>query len=1160
MKRSNSYTMNQISNGTSSQTPPKSEEKILKGLFKKPKDEDDNEKLSPNEKKQAPTVSFLSLFRYATRIDVFYYILATIAGLASGAAFPLLLLIFGNLTDTFTNPNYNFGNLTDTLGMGGETDICKLNQTIFNYWTTKFCVGTGINLTASNFLSEYSKCDFPGVGSDFTDKIREQSLYLVIIGAASIVVVYFQVAFFSIAGERQTRRIREELFRSVLNKQIAYFDMHKTGELNTRLSDDINKIHDGISDKLGSALQFTSAFITGVILAFIKVTAVFSLGQAAPHFQSHAQARGAAFTVWEIIDTPSAISSNSEEGFKGTDLVGDVLFDNVDFTYPSRADVPVLNKLSFSAQRGQTIALVGSSGCGKSTCIQLLQRFYDPIAGSVQIDGRPVNEYNLRWLRQHIGVVSQEPILFATTISENIKYGRDSATEKEIMEAAKKANAHDFIMLLPNDNESETIVQDALDRASSGRTTIVVAHRLSTIRNADKIIVISEGQVVEEGDHATLMKSQSTYYALVEAQNLRSKTADDDQDDDDLLERRDTVHSNRALSITDSKFATVSIMDDKKIDDSLDKKQAKRSSWTIMLTMLKMNRPELCFIIWGCVACLCNGGIQPAFGVILAKIIAVFQECDLKVQEKNVTLYVIMFIIFAFLMLITMFLQSFLFACSGEALTQRLRAKTFQSMLRQEVAWFDLTDNNTGALCTRLSTEASDVQGATGIRIGTILQNIANLGVGIILAFIYGWALTLVVLAFVPFMIIAGFLQTYLLTGFATKSKKVLEDAGKIAVESIQNIRTVAQLTKEQRFGDDYCRLLDIPFKNSIKRAHIFAILFSTTNSIMFFAQAALFSFGAYMVEKGKMEFEDVMLVLNCILFGAMAVGQTASMTPDYGKAVASAEKILQIFERTPEIDNSSTTGEKIDNFRGEILFDSVSFHYPNRPEVTVLEHLTLKIKPGQQVALVGSSGCGKSTSIQLLERFYDPSEGGVHIDSKDIRNLNLQWYRSQIGIVSQEPVLFDLSIAENIAYGDNSRTVNMEEIIEAAKNANIDTFISSLPKGYNTNIGTKGTQLSGGQKQRIAIARALIRNPAILLLDEATSALDTESEKVVQDALDRAQQNRTSLTIAHRLSTIQNADLICVLKHGKIVESGTHDELVNKKGLYYKLAQSKLK
>ncbi|CAF3497746.1 unnamed protein product [Rotaria sp. Silwood1] len=283
--------------------------------------------------------------------------------------------------------------------------------------------------------------------------------------------------------------------------------------------------------------------------------------------------------------------------------------------------------------------------------------------------------------------------------------------------------------------------------------------------------------------------------------------------------------------------------------------------------------------------------------------------------------------------------------------------------------------------------------------------------------------------------------------------------------------------------------------------------------------------------------------------------------SPDYGKAIEAAERIFELLNRKPMINNESNDGDEIPNFSGQLEFDGVDFVYPNRPELLILRNFRLNIKAGQKIALVGTSGCGKSTTIQLIERFYDPNIGCLLADSKDVRSLNLQWYRSQISIVSQEPILFDMSIRENIAYGDSSRKdIPLDEIIRAAKNSNIHDFIQGLPNGYETNCGSKGIQLSGGQKQRIAIARALIRNPKIILLDEATSALDSESEKLVQEALDRAQENRTSITIAHRLSTIQNADMICVMHNGIIVERGTHEELVALGGRYYRLVQGKLK
>jgi ATP-binding cassette subfamily B (MDR/TAP) protein 1 len=272
------------------------------------------------------------------------------------------------------------------------------------------------------------------------------------------------------------------------------------------------------------------------------------------------------------------------------------------------------------------------------------------------------------------------------------------------------------------------------------------------------------------------------------------------------------------------------------------------------------------------------------------------------------------------------------------------------------------------------------------------------------------------------------------------------------------------------------------------------------------------------------------------------------------GKAHHSAQQLKTLFDRKPVIDTWSNDGERVEHVEGTIEFRDVHFRYPSRPEQPVLRGLNLDIRPGQYVALVGASGCGKSTTIALLERFYDPLAGGVYIDGKEISTLNVNEYRSFVALVSQEPTLYQGSIKDNILLGSPLDHVPDEAIEFACREANIYDFIVSLPEGFNTIVGSKGALLSGGQKQRIAIARALIRDPKVLLLDEATSALDSESEHVVQAALDKAAKGRTTIAVAHRLSTIQKADVIYVFDQGRIVEAGTHSELMRKNGRYAEL------
>jgi len=295
-------------------------------------------------------------------------------------------------------------------------------------------------------------------------------------------------------------------------------------------------------------------------------------------------------------------------------------------------------------------------------------------------------------------------------------------------------------------------------------------------------------------------------------------------------------------------------------------------------------------------------------------------------------------------------------------------------------------------------------------------------------------------------------------------------------------------------------------------------------------------------------------------VFGSMQAGNVFSFVPDISSAKGAGSDIIKLIDSRPEIDAESTEGKKVptENLRGQIRLENIHFRYPTRPSVRVLRDLSIKVKPGTYIALVGASGSGKSTVIQLIERFYDPLAGQIYLDDELISELNIQEYRKQIALVSQEPTLYAGTVRFNILLGaiKPESEVTQEEIEQACRNANILDFIQSLPDGFDTEVGGKGSQLSGGQKQRIAIARALLRNPKVLLLDEATSALDSNSEKVVQDALDQAAKGRTTIAIAHRLSTIQNADCIYFIKDGTVCESGTHDELLQKRGAYYEYVQ----
>lgn len=489
-------------------------------------------------------------------------------------------------------------------------------------------------------------------------------------------------------------------------------------------------------------------------------------------------------------------------------------------------------------------------------------------------------------------------------------------------------------------------------------------------------------------------------------------------------------------------------------------------------------------------------------------------------------------------------------------------------MLRQDLQFFDRPENNIGALASRIDSNAQSIFELMGINVGLILIAILNVGACCILGIVYSWKLGLVVvLAGMPPLAGSGYLKIRADARLDQKVSNRHSQSSAIASEAVNAIRTVSSLAIEESVLERYTQELDHAVAGSVRPLCLMMLWFAFTQAIEYWFMALGFWYGCRLVSFGEIDMYHFFVTFMAVFFSGQSTSQLFQFSTSMSKGKNAANYTFWLGQLQPTVAQTDENRDKGPKSGGPIALEAVRFSYPLRPDAVVLKGVDLEIQKGQFVAVVGASGCGKSTVIAMLERFYDPSTGTIQIAGDAITDLNPRLYRGIVSLVQQEPALFQGSIRENIALGvdtevsegDASATVPDSEIENALRAANAWDFVSSLPDGLATFAGPNGTQLSGGQRQRIAIARSLIRHPKVLLLDEATSALDTESEKIVQSSLAQAAKegDRITIAVAHRLSTIKDADVICVFYHGRIVEKGTHAELVALGGMYRKMCEA---
>ncbi|GAC92755.1 multidrug resistance protein [Pseudozyma hubeiensis SY62] len=936
------------------------------------------------------------------------------------------------------------------------------------------------------------------------------------------------------------------------------------------------------------------------------------------------------------ITSPDGDEKSQSPSQLRTGYHAELRLDNLSFSYPSKADRIVLNNLSLTFRSGVATAIVGLSGSGKSTIFALLQRFYEPTAGAIRIDGVDVSKLDVDWLRGQIGVVEQQPTLFAMSIHDNIELGlpdRHSRSADElqllVVQAAKKANAHDFITALTHgyqtqvgsqgfllsggqkqriaiaralirdpkillldeatsalDSNSEAVVQAALEEAAKDRTTIIISHRLSTVRNAEHIIVLGQDGVIEQGSHNDLsQRPHGAFASMLRHQDVDKSSEVTASGHANLgssaflrppeAQASDISHSlelarsisTRAGSMIRGASPPTPSEDAKAKATDQSNAGGLRALLHLLVKDAETGRLAAIYVV-GSICAAVIGAVYPIYAILFGTAIQDYAPCNdtdggqcpepaRGVMLHNNRISSGSFFIVAVGCAVVSFYHVRSLYIAGSRVTHRLRVLVFQSLLCLDASFFDDPTNTSNDLASSLSVLSQGIYGGVGPTLGSIIQSLATVVVGYSVAIGYGWRLALVVIASTPLTITAGLLRLRVLALKERKTKQAHNYTTQQACESIGAIRTVSAFNLQPQTLDTYQTNLAYASRSLLPTMCYSSVLFGFSQCVQLLVTALAFWYGGRELAEGRTTSKGFFTILISVVYGSIQAGNIFNYSADFSSAHSAACKSLSIIRQAQavtaqELKYSHAAAFSNDVPSGRVALDKVTFRYPQRPDCTVLDGLSLTIEAGTFCAIVGSSGSGKSTVLQLIERFYEAEKGRVLLDGRSIAEGDSSRHRKHMSYVPQEPTLFQGTIGWNIALGatdTDPKDVPLAKIQQAAELAQLGDLLASLPEGLDTQLSARGVQMSGGQKQRIAIARAIIRDPKVLLLDEATSALDPASERAVQSALDSVSQGRTTIAVAHRLSTIAKADKVIVMQAGKVVEQGSPRELFERDG-----------
>jgi ATP-binding cassette subfamily B (MDR/TAP) protein 1 len=722
------------------------------------------------------------------------------------------------------------------------------------------------------------------------------------------------------------------------------------------------------------------------------------------------------------------------------------------------------------------------------------------------------------------------------------------------------------------DSRSEQRIQWAIANISSGRTMITVAHRLSTITNADNIVVMQKGRLLEQGTHAELMARDGAYAGLVKLQTIGTTaepttaiaTIDPVSSSDSLNEKAESSEG----QVVNEKAQAMNTETEPDSSEEEEPPSPKKSLWDLARGYAPALKPHLLVIFIALLGSVCVGGAFSGEAVIFGNTVGSLNPCKTPAFiRSHGNFFGLMFFVLAIIEFFANLISWAGFGWTSERLVYTVRVLSFRSLFEQDLEWHQSEGRSPSMLLSYITRDGNALAGLSGSVLGTLFSITVNLFAAIILTHIIAWKIALVCLSLVPLLLGCGLMELTILGKFEEKHETAYTKSVAIGVEAVTSIKLVAALSLEEETLGTYKRSLVGPRKETFRVILQASFWQAMTYFLGNCVNALSYWWGAKQIVAGNYTQTQFLIVVFSLLVGALLWAQMFALAPELSNARGAMARILSLIEigsdgmrahvpdhaielRPEDKDVEAVAESKpvhlFDGRPSSVQFSNVHFTYPARPDSKVLNGLNIKVQPGQFCALVGPSGAGKSTIISLIERFYSPQSGSILVDGVDITKSRDVSFRDTIALVPQESVLFEGSVAFNIGLGSrHSQDATMDEIIEACKLANIHETINDLPDGYNTLCGPNGSQFSGGQKQRLSIARALVRKPKLLILDESTSALDAESEKLLQDSLELVAKETTVIAIAHRLRTIRKANVIFQIEAGQCFMSGTHEELM---------------